>query len=92
MTSADFANLSVYRGVWTTAIAPVAPIFSKKLFYDSKIKKICSEYFSFIDSEDPLYFQARNDGLGGSTSGKLSDLKLMFLETLRHREWDQGDL
>ena len=35
MTSADFANLSVYRGVWTTAIAPVAPILSKKLFYDS---------------------------------------------------------
>ena len=52
---------------------------------------MCSDYFPFIDFGDPLYFQVRKGGFGGSTSQKLSDLKFMFLETLRYIEWDQGD-
>ena len=49
------------------------------------------KFFPFINFENPLYFEDRKGGVGGSTFQYPSDLKFMFLETLWYREWDQGD-
>ena len=45
----------------------------------------------FINFWNPLYFEVRKGGIGGSTFQYPSDLKFMFLETSCYREWDQGD-
>ena len=47
-----------------------------------------SEYFSFIDFEDPLYFLVQKYRSKGSTSHYLSEMILMFLESVEHREWE----
>ena len=47
--------------------------------------------FSFIKFENPLYFVVRKKWSWRKHSQYPSDLKLMLLETLRHRERDHGD-
>ena len=46
-----------------------------------KLKKYVSEIFPFINFENPLYFEDRKGGVGGSTFQYPSDLKFMFLDT-----------
>ena len=61
------------------------------MFATLKNLKMCRKIFPFINFENPLYFEARKGGVGGSTFQYPPDLKFMFLETLWYIEWDQGD-
>ena len=65
------------------------PFLVKQLFKNKKLKYALKK-FPFINFENPLYFEVRKGGLGGSTFQYPSDWKFMFLKTSWYREWDQG--
>ena len=46
------------------------------------------EFFPFIESENPLYFFAQKYRSTGSTSTYLSEIILMFLESVEYRKWE----
>ena len=58
---------------------------------DEKIEKCVEIFFPLYVFGNPLYFEVRKEGVGGSTFQYPSDLKFMFLESLWYGEWDQGD-
>ena len=75
----------------TSAITPVNQIWAKKLFKNKNFEKCVEIFFPLCIFGNPLYFEVRKDGVGGSTFLYPSDLKFMFLESLWYEEWAQGD-